>query len=72
MWLKIIIVLLFVGILLTLGGAFYTLMKDQGNSSKRTAHLLAIRVGLAALLVILVSWGVWSGNLGLTSPWHIP
>jgi hypothetical protein len=72
MWLKIAIVVLFLGILATLGGAFYTLMKDQGNASKRTAHLLAVRVGLAALLVILVTWGVWSGNLGLSSPWYTP
>lgn len=72
MWLKIVIVLLFLGILATLGGAFYTLIKDQGRKSKRTANLLAIRVGLAVLLLILVSWGVWSGNLGVSSPWYTP
>lgn len=72
MWLKIIIVILFLSILATLSGAFYTLMHDQGKSSKRTANLLAIRVGLAALLVILVTYGVWTGTLGISAPWHNP
>ena len=70
MWLKVVIILLFLGILATLSGAFYTLLQDQGNKSKRTVHLLAIRVALAALLIILVTWGVWSGTLGLSSPWY--
>lgn len=72
MWLKIIIVVLFVAILVTLGGAFVALMEDQGKSSKRTANLLAVRVGLAALLVILVTYGVWTGTLGISAPWHMP
>ena len=70
MWLKVIIILWFLGILATLSGAFYTLMHDHGSESKRTVHLLAIRVGLAALMVALVTWGVWSGTLDIASPWY--
>jgi len=72
MWLKIVIVVLFAGILATLSGAFYTLMHDQGKSSKRTANLLAIRVSLAVILVILVTYGVWTGELGIAAPWLKP
>ncbi len=72
MMLKIIIVILFIGNVLALGRAFFTLMLDQGKDSKRTANWLLIRVALAGLLLIAVSYGVWSGDLGLSSPWHNP
>lgn len=72
MWLKVVITLLFIANLATLGRAFYTLMVDQGSGDKRTAKLLGIRVSLAALLIAFVAYGVWSGELGLGSPWHTP
>ena len=70
MWLKILIVVLFFANLVALGSAFYTLMVDQGQRSKRTANLLLIRVSLAVLLLIVVSYGVWSGQLGVYAPWN--
>lgn len=72
MWLKIIIVVLFVANLAALGRAFYTLMVDQGRGDNRTARLLGLRVSLAALLIVCVAYGIWSGDLGITSPWHGP
>lgn len=72
MWLKVIIIVLFIANLAALGRAFYTLMVDQGSGEKRTAKLLGIRVTLAALLIAFVAYGVWSGELGLASPWHNP
>ena len=36
MWLKVVIVLLFIGNILALGRAFYTLVVDQGQAGKRT------------------------------------
>ena len=47
MWLKIIIVLLFIGNIVALGRAFFTLIVDQGGDSKRTANMLLVRVSLA-------------------------
>ncbi len=72
MWLKIIIVLLFVANLAALSSAFYTLLIDQGRGGSRTARILAVRVSLAALLLVFVAYGVWSGDLGISSPWHHP
>ena len=72
MLLKTIIVLLFIGNILALGTALVTLMKDQGTDEKRTAKWLTIRVSLAALLIATVSYGIWSGDLGLSAPWHNP
>jgi len=72
MWLKIIIVLLFIANLVALSSAFYTLLTDQGHGGKRTARLLALRVSLAAALLLCVAYGIWSGDLGIHSPWYNP
>ncbi|MFT4711803.1 MAG: hypothetical protein ACJAVI_005721 [Candidatus Azotimanducaceae bacterium] len=70
MWLKVVIVILFIGNILALGRAFYTLVVDQGQAGKRTANWLLIRVCLAALLLIAVTYGLWSGDLAVSSPWY--
>lgn len=70
MWLKILIVLLFIANVVALGSAFYTLMVDQGQGTKRTARLLLVRVSLALLLLLVVSYGLWSGQLGVYAPWN--
>lgn len=72
MWLKIIIVILFIGNVVALGRAFFTLVVDQGGNSKRTANMLLIRVALAILLLLAVAYGVWSGDLVMSSPWYNP
>jgi len=70
MWLKVIIVLLFIANIGALGSALFTLLVDQGRGGKRTAQLLLLRVSLAALLLLVVSYGLWTGQLGISAPWH--
>ena len=70
MWLKVVIVILFLANLVALGSAFYTLLADQGRGGKRTAHLLFVRVSLAALLLVFIVYGFCSGQLGTSSPWQ--
>ena len=72
MFLKTVIVLLFIGNLIALATALFTLMQDQGVESGRTAKWLMVRVSLAATLILTVSYGIWSGDLGISSPWHNP
>ncbi|MDG2072845.1 MAG: DUF2909 domain-containing protein [Pseudomonadales bacterium] len=67
--LKVTIIILFIANLVALGTAFYTLLVDQGRGGKRTANLLLLRVSLAALLMIVVIYGFWSGQLSLSAPW---
>ncbi|MEH6358095.1 MAG: DUF2909 family protein [Pseudomonadales bacterium] len=69
MWLKPIIAILFIAILISLVASVIFLMKDQG-STNRTRTLLGIRVVLAVLLLACVSYGLWSGDLTLSAPWH--
>lgn len=69
MWLKSIIVILFVAILISLGASIVYLLQDKGYQD-RTRKALGVRIILAALLLACVVYGVWSGQLNISSPWH--
>src|SRR5690606_36513416 len=67
--LKVIIFVLLLAMIasLTTGAVFF--FKDQGRS-KRTLYALGVRVTLAILLLITISWGLYTGQLTLRAPWH--
>ncbi len=69
MLLKITIVLLFFGVLASLSSGLYFLLNDMGSESKRTLYALGIRITLAALLLISIFYGLYTGKLGSTAPW---
>lgn len=69
MLLKVIIVLLFIGVLISLSSALVFLMKDIGNARKRTLYALGIRVTLAIALIAAIAWGIYSGQLSSQAPW---
>ena len=60
---KSIIIVLIIGILLSLASSLFFLCKDRGEG-KRTVYGLGIRVTLAILLIILVAYGLSTGELG--------
>ncbi len=68
MWLKVIIVFLFVALLVSLTSGFLFLMKDRG-STRRTWHSLTVRLVLAVLLMGFLIFGVYTGRLGSNAPW---
>lgn len=64
---KLIIGLAFLGILASLGAAFFFLMKDKSKSN-RTVKALTMRIGLsvALFLLILFSWYMgWIESTGI-------
>lgn len=69
MWLKPLIVALFIAILISLGTGMIYLLQDKG-STDRTRKALGIRITLAALLIACVVYGLWSGQLNLSTPWN--
>ena len=69
MLLKVIIVILFIGVIASLFGGLNFLVKDMGNSSKRLLYALGIRIGLAGVLIGCVIYGTYSGQLNSTAPW---
>ncbi|MFT5707402.1 MAG: hypothetical protein ACI9ES_001693 [Oceanospirillaceae bacterium] len=59
---KILILVLFLGILGSLAYSFFFLMKDDG-SSHRTVNMLFVRIGLTIALLIVLIYGFYSGSL---------
>ena len=61
MWIKVIIVFAFIGIIASLASGLYHLVNDKGDS-RRTLRALTWRVGLSiglfAFLMILIGLGV--------------
>lgn len=70
MWLKILILILFVGVVLSLTTGLRFLLKDAGvPESKRTLYALGIRITLATVMMLLVFYGFYSGILTSQAPW---
>lgn len=67
--LKLIIFLLFVAVVVSLFSGLNFLVKDLGNRRKRLLYALGVRVGLVAILLATVAYGVASGQLRSTAPW---
>ena len=71
MFIKITIVILFIGNLVALAVALGALMKDQGREGgTRTAKFLLLRVSLALALLAVTVFGFYTGQLGLSAPWY--
>ena len=69
MLLKVIIVFLFIGVLISLSSALVFLMKDVGNPRKRTLYALGVRITLASLLIATIVYGFYTGQLSSKAPW---
>ncbi|MDO6563867.1 twin transmembrane helix small protein [Amphritea sp. 1_MG-2023] len=67
---KILIVIIFILIIISLFTAMYFLFKDQSRS-QRTLKSLLLRVVLAALLLLMISIGFYSGELLLRTPFPV-
>jgi hypothetical protein len=68
MWIKVVIVLLFIALVVSLFSGYMFLMKDKG-STYRTWNSLTVRLILAALLMGFLIYGVYTGQLGSKAPW---
>lgn len=71
MLLKIIIIILFIGVVVSLTSGLIFLLKDIESPTKRTVYALGIRIGLASLLMMTIFYGLYSGQLGSSAPWDI-
>jgi len=60
-WLKILILVIFLGIVISLASGLYFLVNDKGDS-KRTVRALTMRVGLSVglflILMLLIATGI--------------
>ena len=68
MLLKAAIFTCIVIILLSLTSGLFFLFKDKGKT-KFTVYSLGVRVSTAVVLLILVAYGLYTGQLGNQVPW---
>jgi NADH:ubiquinone oxidoreductase subunit 6 (subunit J) len=71
--LKILIVVLLIGVVISLFTGLVFLFKDTNTEdSKRTWYALGVRVTLATALLLTISYGFYTGELrmGVNAPWH--
>ena len=66
---KLIVIVVFIGILVSLGSALYQLSRHDRQDSKKMVRALAIRVGLsvALFLLLMILW-----YAGIISPHGLP
>ena len=70
MLLKILIVILFVAVLVSLTSGLIFLLKDMNvPESKRTLYALGVRIALAATLMATIAYGIQTGQLRNKAPW---
>ncbi|WP_417227325.1 twin transmembrane helix small protein [Amphritea sp.] len=67
---KILIIIFFLCIIISLFAGLYFLLKDQSRS-RRTVHSLIIRVVFAVALLLIILIGFYSGELSLRSPFPV-
>jgi hypothetical protein len=60
--LKLMIIVVFVAILLSLGSGFVALMKEKPGS-RRLVNSLTVRIGLSILLFVLLFVAYYTGEL---------
>ena len=69
--LKTLIISVVVLLLISLGASLVFLLLDQGKTdSKRTVYALGARVTFAVILILLVIYGLYTGELGNSVPWQ--
>jgi branched-subunit amino acid transport protein AzlD len=57
---RIIIVIAFIGIIVSLGSALVFLVRDRGNTN-RAVNALTVRVGLSVALFLFILFSYWMG-----------
>jgi hypothetical protein len=68
MFLKPLIAVLFLAILVSLFCGLYFLLTDRGRSN-RTVNSLFVRVAFSAVLLLVLLYGFYTGDLGSHAPW---
>ncbi len=72
MWLKTVIVILFIALVISLFTSLSFLIQDRevtNKSSFRTWNTLSVRLVLGILLIGFLFYGVFTGQLGSNAPW---
>lgn len=70
MLLKIVILILFIAVVISLTSGLIFLLKDMNvPESKRGLYALGVRITLAATLMATIAYGIQTGQLKNKAPW---
>ena len=69
MSLKVIIIILFIAVIISLSSSLVFILKDTQSQSKQGVYTLGIRITLALLLLGTIFYGLYIGELGSGAPW---
>jgi hypothetical protein len=58
---RILVVLVLLGIIVSLGSALFSLTREGGTDSKRTVRALTVRIGLSVVLFLFLMFAYWMG-----------
>ncbi|MCY4043647.1 MAG: DUF2909 domain-containing protein [Cellvibrionales bacterium] len=67
-WLQLLILINFLLLVISLFSSLFVLYREKGEGLK-TFYALSIRVTLAVSLLVLVGFGVATGQIGSHAPW---
>ncbi|RVU31495.1 MULTISPECIES: twin transmembrane helix small protein [Neptunomonas] len=65
---KLLLLLLFAAAVVSLFCGLFFLLRDPGNR-QRIVVSLYLRVGFCVLIVLLLLWGFYTGELASQAPW---
>ncbi|WP_163836191.1 twin transmembrane helix small protein [Spartinivicinus ruber] len=68
MWIKITILILLFAVVSSLVAGFYFLIHDESKTG-RLVKSLTLRVSLTVMIIILLIYGYYSGELAPNTPW---
>ena len=69
MRMNILVLVLFIAVVISLTSSLVFLLKDIESPTKRGLYALGIRITLAALLLMTIFYGLYTGQLGSGAPW---
>lgn len=73
MWLKVVIVFLFIALCISLFTSLGFVINNKGEDQESRAawYALTVRLVLASLMMGFIIYGVYTGKLGSNAPWDM-
>ncbi|WP_257266074.1 DUF2909 family protein [Endozoicomonas sp. ONNA2] len=68
MWIKLVVVVLFIAVVISLGTGFYFLLTEK-KSSPKLLNSLKIRIGLTVLIMMIIVAAWLHGDIQSQAPW---
>ncbi|USE36648.1 DUF2909 domain-containing protein [Endozoicomonas sp. SCSIO W0465] len=68
MWIKLVVIILFFAVVISLGTGFYFLLTEK-KSSPKLLNSLKVRIGLTVLIMVIIVAAWLHGDIHSQAPW---